>query len=58
MFRATHHPPSGTQKLQLQPLVLHTFLIASRCDSSAIAVTDNQKRILNQRLQLQFLSSR
>jgi len=57
MFRATHHPPSGTQKLQLQPLVLRTFLIAGRCDGSAIAATGNKKRILNQRLQLQFLSS-
>jgi hypothetical protein len=57
MFRATHHPPSGIQKLQLQPLVLCTFLIAGGCDGSAITATGNQKRILNQRLQLKFLNS-
>jgi hypothetical protein len=28
MFRATHRSSSGAQKLQLQPLVLHTFLVA------------------------------
>jgi len=32
MFRATHLPSSGAQKLELQPLVLHTFLVAGRCD--------------------------
>jgi hypothetical protein len=26
MFRVTHRPPSGDQKLQLQHVVLHTFL--------------------------------
>jgi len=31
MFRATHRPSSGAQKLLLQPLVLHTFLVAGRC---------------------------
>jgi hypothetical protein len=33
------------------------FLFAGRCDGSAIAVAGNQKLMLNQRLQLQFLSS-
>jgi hypothetical protein len=32
MFRATHRPSSGAQKLYLQPLVLHTFLVAGWCD--------------------------
>jgi len=31
MFRATNHPSSEAQKLSLQPLVLHRFLVASRC---------------------------
>jgi hypothetical protein len=43
MFRAPHHPSLGYQKLQLQPLVLHTFLVVGRYDGSAIAATDNQK---------------
>jgi hypothetical protein len=34
MFRATHRPSLRAQKLQLQPLVLHTFLVAGRCDRS------------------------
>jgi len=29
----------------LQPLVLHTFLVAGRCDGSAIAAAGNQKRM-------------
>jgi hypothetical protein len=33
MFRATHRPLSGAQKLLLQPLVLRTFLVAVRCSS-------------------------
>jgi hypothetical protein len=28
----------------LQPLVLHTFLVADRCDSSAIAAVGNQTK--------------
>jgi hypothetical protein len=35
MFRVTHRPSSGAQKLQLQPLVLHTLLVAGRFDGSA-----------------------
>jgi hypothetical protein len=31
MFRATHRSSSGAQKLQLQDLVLHTFVVAGRC---------------------------
>jgi hypothetical protein len=27
----------------MQPLVLHTFMVAGRCDGSAIAAADNQK---------------
>jgi hypothetical protein len=34
MFRATHRPSSGAQNLQLQPLVLHTFLVVGCCDRS------------------------
>jgi len=30
----------------LQPLVLHKFLVACRCDGWAIAATGNQKRML------------
>jgi len=46
MFRATHRPSSGAQKLQLQPLGLPTFLVAGcRCDGSAIAAAGNQKRM-------------
>jgi len=43
MFQATHRPPSGAQKLYLQPLVLYAFLVAGRCDGSAIATAGNQK---------------
>jgi hypothetical protein len=43
MFRATHHPLSGAQKLLLQPLVLHTFLVAGSCDGSATAAAGNKK---------------
>jgi hypothetical protein len=32
LFRATHRLSSGAQKLSLQPLVLHTFLVAGRCN--------------------------
>jgi hypothetical protein len=40
MFRATHRPSSGAQKLQLQPLVLHTFLVAGcRFDGAEAAIT-------------------
>jgi hypothetical protein len=28
MFRATHRSSSGAQNLQLQPVVLHTFMVA------------------------------
>jgi hypothetical protein len=45
MFSATHRPSSGAQKLQLQPPVLHMFLVAGRCDGIAIAATGNQKRM-------------
>jgi len=47
MFRATHRPSPGAQKLYLQRLVLHTFLVAGcRCDGSAIAAaTGNQKNM-------------
>jgi len=45
MFPATHRPSSGAQKLQLQPLVLHTLLVAGRYDGSAIAAAGNQKRM-------------
>jgi hypothetical protein len=46
MFRATHRPSSGAQKLYLQPLVLHTFLVAGRSlDGSAIAAAGNQKHM-------------
>jgi hypothetical protein len=38
----------------LQPLVLHTFLIAGRCYGSAIASAGNEKRMYNQSLQFQF----
>jgi len=30
MFRATHHSSSGAQKLYLQPLGLHTSVVAGR----------------------------
>jgi len=30
MFRATHRSSSGAQKLQLQPLILHTSVVAGR----------------------------
>jgi len=30
MFRATHRSSSGAQKLYLQPLVLHTSVVADR----------------------------
>jgi len=30
MFRATRHSSSGAQKLYLQPLVLHTSVVAGR----------------------------
>jgi len=30
MFRATHRSSSGAQKLYLQPLVLHTSVVAGR----------------------------
>jgi len=30
-FQATHRSSSGTQKLYLQPLVLHTSVVAGRC---------------------------
>jgi hypothetical protein len=30
MFRATHRSSSGVQKLYLQPLVLHTSVVAGR----------------------------
>jgi hypothetical protein len=43
MFRATNRPSSGAQKLQLQPLVLHTSVVAGRCD--AIAAAGNQERM-------------
>jgi hypothetical protein len=45
MFRATHRPSSGAQKLQLKPLVLHTFLVADRCDGPAIEAVGDQKRM-------------
>jgi len=45
MFRATHRPSSGAQKLSLQPLVLHMFLVAGHCNGSAIAAAGNQKRM-------------
>jgi hypothetical protein len=46
MFPATHRPSSGAKKMQLQPLVLHMFLVAGRCDGSAIAAAaGNQKRM-------------
>jgi hypothetical protein len=32
MFRLTNLPLSGAQKLEMQPLVLHKFLVADRCD--------------------------
>jgi hypothetical protein len=32
MFRATHRSSSEAEKLQSQLLVLHTFLVAGRCD--------------------------
>jgi hypothetical protein len=54
MFWATHLPSSGAQKFYLQPLVLHMFLVAG---SWAIAAVGNQKRMQNQKLQLQSLSS-
>jgi len=31
MFRATHRLSSGAQKLQLQPLVLDTFVVTGSC---------------------------
>jgi len=31
MFRATNRSSSGTQKLQLQPLGLHKFVVAGSC---------------------------
>jgi len=33
MIRATHRLSSGAQKLYLQPLVLHTSVVAGRCQS-------------------------
>jgi hypothetical protein len=45
MFRTIHRPSSGAQKLQFQPLVLHTFLVAGRRDGSAIAAAGNQKHM-------------
>jgi hypothetical protein len=42
MFRATHRLSSGAQKLELQPVVLHTFLVAG---SAIAAATGNQKRM-------------
>jgi hypothetical protein len=35
MFRTTGRPSSGAQKLQLQRLVLHKFMVVGRCDGSA-----------------------
>jgi hypothetical protein len=43
MFQAAHRPSSGAQKLQLQPLVLPTFLFAGCCVGSAIAAAGKQK---------------
>jgi hypothetical protein len=34
MFRVTHRSKSGAQKLQLQPLVLHTSVVAGRCQAA------------------------
>ena len=34
MFRETHRSSSGAQQLQLQPLVLHTSVVAGRCQDS------------------------
>jgi hypothetical protein len=31
MFRATHRSSSGAQKLQLQPLILHAFVVVGSC---------------------------
>jgi len=31
MFRATHRSSSGAQKLQLQSLVLHKFVVVGSC---------------------------
>jgi len=45
MFRTTHRPSSGAQKLKLQPLVLYTFLVVGCCDGWVIAAAGNQKRI-------------
>jgi hypothetical protein len=36
MFPATHRSSSGAQKLYLQPLVLHTSVVAGRCRGSAM----------------------
>jgi hypothetical protein len=44
MYRATHRPSSKAQKLQLQPLVLHTFLVAGE-PSQRQPATGNQKRM-------------
>jgi hypothetical protein len=45
MFRATHRPLEEAQKLYVQPMVLHTFLVAGRCDGRAIAAAGNQKHM-------------
>jgi hypothetical protein len=31
MFPATHRSSSGAQKLYLQPMILHTFVVAGSC---------------------------
>jgi len=45
MFRTTHRSSSGAQKLYLQPLVLDTFVVASRCQGSALIAVGNHKRL-------------
>jgi hypothetical protein len=36
MYRATHRSSSGAQKLYLQPLVLHTSVVACRWQSDTL----------------------
>jgi len=44
MFQATHRSSSGAQKLYLQPLVLHTSVVAGHCHRSAMTVAGNRHR--------------
>jgi len=41
MFRTTYRSSSGDQKLYLQPLVLHTSVVAGRCHRPATTDYEN-----------------